>query len=385
MNKRLVLAGSAVVASLGLGLAAAPAMAQPARISVTCGDVTGLITAVQTANDNPEGGTITLAHRCAYSFGDDVADSGNALPAITGNVTIAGEDSTLIRSVPGGTPLFRILSVSAGGTLNLKGTTVTGGHTDGNGGGIANEGTLLLEHSTVAGNLAAGTGGGIANTGGTVTLLESDVRTNVVSGDPATGGGISNDAASTVTLKKAIVDGNTADLNGGGINNLGTLHVLDGSFITHNEARDGEGGGINNLGTADINGSKIIENWAGVEGGGINNGADATLTVQNSAFLANKSGRDGGGLNNEGAATLKKSKVTKNSAGRDGGGINNEQVAGEDAPQLTLEHTTVTENRAAEDGGGINNQAGGVVTLRESKIVKNEPTNCDGVVPGCSG
>ncbi|MCX4693483.1 hypothetical protein [Streptomyces sp. NBC_01408] len=386
MKNRLVLAGAAVAASVGLCVVAAPAMAQPSDATIACGDVAGLIAAIGVANTNAEGGTITLAENCAYRFEDDHLDSGNALPAITGHVTLAGKNSTLIRSVIDSLPLFRILAVNEGGSLTLKGITVTGGHVDGDGAGISNEGTLRLEQSKVAGNQAGGDGGGISNAGGDVTLIDSHVLTNVATttgGEPGDGGGLSNSAEGTLRLKKSTVVGNTADEDGGGIQNLGRVSI-EHTHIANNDARDGNGGALNNLGRATITYSKLIENWAGLEGGAVNNGVDAILDVQETAFIGNKSGRDGGGINNEGTATLRKSKVLENSAGRDGGGINNEQVAGADAARLTLEYTTVADNRAARNGGGINNWPGGVVTLQESKVVKNLPTNCYGTVPGCS-
>ncbi|MCJ1677466.1 hypothetical protein MTF65_08975 [Streptomyces sp. APSN-46.1] len=386
MKNRLVLAGAAVAASVGLCVVASPAIAQPSDTTITCGDVAGLIAAIGAANANVEGGTITLAENCAYRFEEAYTRTGNALPAITGHVTLTGKNSTLIRSVVESLPLFRILAVSDGGSLTLDGITVTGGRIDGNGAGITNAGTLRLEHSKVAGNQASGVGGGISNEGGDVTLINSDVLTNVVTAtgnDSGDGGGISNDAEGTLRVKKSTVAGNAADQDGGGIQNLGTV-TIEHSHLANNDAREGNGGGLNNLGRATVTYSKIIENWAGLEGGGINNGVDATLDIQESSLDGNKSGRDGGAINNEGTATLSKSKVLENSAGRDGGGINNEQVDGADAARLTLAHTTVSDNRAARNGGGINNWPGGVVTLTDSKIIKNLPTNCYGTVPGCS-
>ncbi|WP_327415778.1 hypothetical protein [Streptomyces sp. NBC_01233] len=377
-----------MAASVGMCMAASPAMAQaPNKVNIACGDVAALITAVEEANTNAAGGTINLAKDCAYRFVDDYgSDSGNALPAITGNVAIVGHNSTLIRSVSGGSPLFRLLSVEENGTLTLKGLTVTGGRTDENGAGIANAGTLRLEDSKVAGNQTGGNGGGISNEGGDVTLVDTEILTNVATSptdDPGDGGGLSNSATGTLTLRKSTVAGNTADENGGGIQNEGTLTVEHG-LITNNEARDGNGGAINNLGTANIKHSKLIENWAGLNGGAVNNVAGGTLEIQQSALANNKAGNDGGAVNNAGTATLKKAKVESNSAGHDGGGINNAEEEGGDATQLTLEHTTVAENRAANVGGGINNQAGAVVTLKESKIIKNLPANCAGTVPDCS-
>ncbi|MFC9296698.1 hypothetical protein ACFTWH_15975 [Streptomyces sp. NPDC057011] len=387
MKNRLVVIGSAVAASIGLCMAVAPAaMAQPLKVTVACGDVAALLTAVSDANDNADGGTITLAKDCAYRFTEGFGGSDSALPAITGKVKIVGHNSTLIRSATDGLPLFRIISVSEGGELLLKGVTVTGGHAEVYGGGIENAGTLRLEDSKVAGNRAGAEGGGIHNVGGTATLVDSDVLTNVATSADGTatgdGGGISNEADSTLTIKKSTIAGNAADTDGGGIENEGSLTVEHG-LIANNEAREGNGGGIDNLGTAKLKYTKVVENWAGQNGGGINNGEEATLETNESAIADNRAGNDGGGLNNAGTATLKKTKVESNQAGHDGGGINN-VAAGDGATELTLEHSTVAENRAANVGGGINNGEGATVTLTDSKVVKNLPTNCAGTVPGCT-
>ncbi|MEV8630160.1 hypothetical protein AB0395_00745 [Streptosporangium sp. NPDC051023] len=388
MKTRLMLTGSAVASSLCLcGTAPAMAVQTPADVTVRCGDVAGLITAVAQTNANPWGGTVKLAPYCAYRFEDDYQNSGNALPAITGKVTIVGEYSTLIRSSYHGANLFRLLSVNEGGELTLKGVTVTGGDTPGDGGGIANEGRLQLEYSTVAGNQSGGDGGGISNEGGTVNLYDSHILTNVVTNptpdEAGDGGGLSNNATGTLTLKKTTVRGNTADEDGGGIQNQGTL-IVERSHIENNEARDDDGGAINNLGNATIKESEIKDNWAGIEGGGINNGEDGTLNTYNTSFEGNRAGRDGGAINNEGTATLKESEVEWNQAGRNGGGINNEQEAEADRTRLTLEYSTVSENRAAGVGGGINNWTGAEVTLKRSRVIRNLPTNCAGIVPGCS-
>ncbi|MET7619902.1 hypothetical protein [Streptomyces sp. NPDC005408] len=395
MKKRLVLAGSALVASLGLGVSAVPAVAAQIDVTIGC-DENGsqdLIGAINDANNNG-GGTIKLAKRCTYRFETPYQSTLTALPPITSNVTIIGNESTLIRSVRG--EEFRILRVEEDGNLTLKGVTVAGGlltsdpeDDEGNadGGGIANEGTLRLEKSTVVGNQITGDGGGISNEGGNVTLVDSRVLTNVAfdqDGDAADGGGISNNADGTLTIKKSTIAGNTSEEDGGGIQNQGTLTV-EGTLFSKNIARDDDGAAINNLGSATIRYSKFVQNWAGVEGGAINNDPadNKTLEVTRSSFYRNVAGRDGGALNNEGTATLKGGSIRGNSAGRDGGGINNEEENASDPVVLTLDRTTVTDNRAARNGGGINNWVGAKVILNHSKIFKNLPDNCAGDVPGC--
>ncbi|MEU9718602.1 hypothetical protein [Streptomyces sp. NPDC047976] len=395
MKLRLVLACSSAVVSLGLcatatPVLAAPAQATPSNVTVGCADTAALIAAVQQANANPDGGTIHLAKRCAYPFADDFADSGNALPAITGKVTIKGDDSTLIRT-SGGTR-FRLVQVSESGTLTLRGLTLTGGHVPGDGGGILNLGGVMrVEESTVAGNRSEVSGGGIANLrGGRATLVNSSVQVNTVTQSTSTGaagGGIINEL-STLTLIRTTVSGNSADQNGGGIINVGTLDVKD-SRIENNVARTGSGGGLyngteGNPSRAVIKDTEIVENWAGLQGGGIQNNPSGTLEVYGGEIRLNKTGQDGGGLNNHGRATLSKTKVLKNQAADDGGGINNEPVLNSPAPVLTLKHALVKENRAGDDGGGVNNVAPGVAVNDKSEITRNRPTNCEGDVPNCN-
>ncbi|MGW7102122.1 hypothetical protein [Streptomyces sp. NPDC054838] len=382
MKKRLVLAGSAVVASLGLGIAAVPAVAQPLTLNVRCGDVTGLIAAVTQANSNPDGATIALAPRCVYRF-TAAATGVDALPPITSRVTIKGKDSSLIRSATIA-PLFRLLEVAPTGELTLRGIVVNGGRLlTGNGGGIRNGGTLLLDDSTVSGNQAA-SGGGIYNdNNGRVTAVNSKFLTNVAI--VTQGGALYNNTSGTVTLKKTTVAGNTADTDGGGVENDGTLRVLDHSVFSHNEAHEHDGGAIDNDGNTTISDSRFVANWAAFEGGAINTDPRSTLEARETVFELNKAGRDGGAINNEATTTLERVKIEMNSAGRDGGGINNEQEAGAPTTRLTLIRSLVVQNRAAEDGGGINNWLNALVELRETQVIHNLPTNCAGNVAHCTG
>ncbi|MFF3848921.1 hypothetical protein [Streptomyces sp. NPDC002328] len=386
MKRCFVLAGpAALVAGLGVAAAATPAVAQKVEVRVACGDAGGLIAAVEEANANPRGGVITLGKRCTYRFEDDHENSGNALPVITGSVTIVGQDSALVRSSHHAASRFRLLSVDARGGLALRDVTVEGGLIDGDGGGIRNQGTLHLEQSTVAGNYATGRGGGISNEGGRATLVDSHVLTNVVSKPPrftADGGGLNNTATGTLTLRNSTVVGNAADEDGGGILNEGRL-IVEGSRIAHNEAREDDGGGVNTYGHVTIEDSEIVENWSAMEGGGLANSEDGTVEIRRTSFVSNQAGRDAGALNNEGTTLLTDSRILTNRAGRDGGGLNNEQEPNTDTARLTLDNTTVTNNGATGKGGGINNFPAAEVTLKSGEVTENEPSNCAGDVPGC--
>jgi hypothetical protein len=381
MKSVIALGGSAVLAGISMGLAAPPSSGQA---PVACADTASLITRINDAN-TAGSGEIELVPGCTYAFDAQDGTSGDALPPITGKITIVGDNTTIMRSSDATKRRFRIFGVTETGELTLRGINVSTGSTEFDGGGIlVDGGKLTLKKSRVTGNTSNADGGGIANEGGTVTLEASEVRGNVVLRLPSgngDGGGISNNDKGTVYLRGSVVSDNTADEDGGGINNKGVLDV-ERSTISRNTARDDDGGGIDNAGALTLKRSQLVRNVAGRDGGAINNGEKGTITSTNDAFSDNKAGKDGAAINNEGKATLTRAEVTRNSAFHLGGGINNENDAG--PASLTLDRSRVSYNRAGDTGGGINNAAGAAVDLENNTVIfKNQPNNCAGTVPLC--
>ena len=99
------------------------------------------------------------------------------------NVTLNLANATLDRALSleeaqaGGS----VIKVETGATLTINDGTITGGHNDGNGGGIYNAGTLTLNGTIVTGNIVKhdnAQGGGIYNTG-TLTLNGATVTGNI--------------------------------------------------------------------------------------------------------------------------------------------------------------------------------------------------------------
>ena len=159
--------GGGLVLALGVG----PATQASAAVSVPCSGPAGgtarLIAAISAANATG-GATINLAGGCTYQLtaanNTSPTLGGNGLPVITSLITLNGSGTT----IAGNGSTFRILEVSATGNLTVQGLIVTGGTTEGMGGGILNlDGTLTLNHSQVTGNAAQGgpmsSGGGIAS------------------------------------------------------------------------------------------------------------------------------------------------------------------------------------------------------------------------------
>ncbi len=181
--------------------------------------------------------------------------------------------------------------VNNGDTLDVQDSTISGNTAVNGGGGIDNFSagqTLNLENSIVTGNIVTGAGsygGGLKlGVGGTATVTDSLITSNTVAGD---GGGIANFGTTDVT--RTTIAGNTANVDGGGIlNELGSdLTVLD-STISGNTATAGDGGGVFNYGVLDLISSTISDNTA-TNGGGIFNqyGSGSGTVILTNSIVAN--------------------------------------------------------------------------------------------------
>jgi hypothetical protein len=174
-------------------------------------------------------------------------DGDNALPLITGSVTIVGSGARIERDpalpCPGG-PEFRIAEIGSGGVLTLEDVAIAGGCLpDGAGGALlARGGTLLLRRATVEGSTAA-FGGGVAVDDGGIALDESTVAGNLAAGP---GGGIALfGAPDRLRIERSTIAGNVAG-DGGGIAHLAPFAVvpldLVQSTVSGNFAFDAGGG-----------------------------------------------------------------------------------------------------------------------------------------------
>jgi hypothetical protein len=208
-------------------------------------------------------------------------------------------------------------------------------------------------------------GGG---SGRTVTVNQSVTASlrgmRISGGDDNLGGGIRNDGG--LTLTTCTISGNSANL-GGGIYNAfdatGALAMID-CLLTENDAN---------------------------RGGAIDNNGILTVTLSGCTISKNRSdGADGGGgiYNNGGALSITGSEISENVAQANGGGVyNNSPVVGNSGEVTFDAACRVTNNTAgaggAGTGGGIFN--GGVVTLNDASVTKNDPNNCAGApVAGCT-
>lgn len=285
-------------------------------------------------------------------------------------------------------------------TLMLISSSLSGNQAT-NGGGIYNNtsGTATLTSGVLTGNTAL-YGGGINNSGGTLSLTDTNLYTNTVTGD---GGGLYNQSNGKLTVTNSTIFANQAS-NGGGLVNNGSTLMINNTTLMSNTATSGSGGGggLYNVtgGVLTIINSSILGNQAMSTGGGggtVNN--FSTLTISNTTFTGNtaslgggidnlggtlaitstnfytNSATDGGGLynRNSGALFLTSSTLSGNLAGTSGGGLVN------NSSKLVIDKTTFTSNTAVGwSGGGIYNVAGGIITMTNSSLSDNKVMSTGG-------
>jgi predicted outer membrane repeat protein len=349
---------------------------------------------------------------------------GNGLPVITSAMTIYGHGATITRSTEPATPLFRIASVAAGGSLTLDDLTISHGAVGAYpAGGLRNWGALTLDNCVVENNTAGGSGGGISqeygatltisgstlrrnhagNTGGGLRSLDSHavlensvVQENTVAG-AGDGGGIMSSttsaavATATLTLNHTVVTGNTAEgagPSGGGVavaSNSATPLVLTINDSTIADNRAQYGGGVvvaGNVQDADvratINRSTISNNLAADPAGGDADGGgieayNSTVMVVNSTVSGNRvaaAGYSSGGAIWIGGyagrlpsrVTLINSTLNGNSAAGAGGGIVSYQDSANASAMVTSVNTIVSGNYAPA-GGNCRAEGGAFTSL----------------------
>jgi hypothetical protein len=177
----------------------------------------------------------------------------------------------------------RPLIVEDGATVSLLGLQLTGGQTDGSGGGLLiRNGDVTLDGVLVNDNRAQD-GGGIALEQGKLTVQRSVIANNVVTD---TGGGLLV-AGGSAELTNVTVGGNQAGANGGGIGNRATLKLTHVT-IAANQAETG--GGLRNTAAA-----TLVNSLLGVNRATTGPDCSGTLTLQQANLVQDASGCNSGG------------------------------------------------------------------------------------------
>ncbi len=275
---RIIGMGVALAGGAAAGVPAAAAGGVQARvITVPCSSST-LIAAINTANGLGTA-TLRLAPSCVYAI-TTPANPSDALPVITGNLTIVGGPSTVIRRDSGALATFRIIEVAGNAVLRLNNISVQNG-SSGDGGGIVNSGTLVLRFVTLSGNTATGLGGGLRNGPGAVVYVDHSLLMANSAG--LAGGGTDNAGRLTVTYSRLTANNGA---NGAAVTIEGTgSSSFFRTTIDHNFGVN-LGGGIQVFGPTTIDRVLIEHNRAGGNGGGILVQSD-TVTATNSIVKDN--------------------------------------------------------------------------------------------------
>ena len=231
------------------------------------------------------------------------------------------------------------------GTLTVSNCVVSG-----NSNGITNHGhNLTVVNSHVSDNGLSG----ISFTAPEFVVVTATIRSTTVSGN--LGGGIVANigifmgTSLQVTITDCTISGNSSY---GGIHAEGAPNLaITNSTISGNSANAGQGrgGGIHGANGLTVENSTISGNSAATRGGGIYGGA----TVVNSTISGN-SGTSGGGIYNTSSLVVRSSSITDNSAGS-GGGIYNRLQS-----QLQISNTILN---AGASGENIFNDGGKVTSL----------------------
>lgn len=259
-------------------------------------------------------------------------------------------------------------SVSTGGGIAAKLSTVTLDHTTVennkavNGGGlfhlgIAVPGSLTLQNGSVIRNNTASSMGGGLFLWGNVGLKSENSE---ISGNKALyGAGIaaSQYTANFPSPKLELVDtkvNNNGDANtvmGGGIYAASGVTVTSkNTKFLDNTANSGGGILLYLNSSADLNNSEVSGNKATGNGGGVYvYDATCSVTASNGTVFRENSGYRGGGIfSSGGTVTVEDSTFEKNTATDDGGAI-----AATQNSSLTVRNSKVLENKAADTAGGI--------------------------------
>ena len=258
----------------------APATEKPSFIVTTLADVvandnqTSLREAINYANARAGADTISFAPNVLGTI-----TLSSRLPEITDALTIAGVGARLLTIDGGGK--VRLFAVASGVRANIYDLTISGARYDksqGPEGAIVNRGNLSLvgvaltgnagieggavtnlggfvgiKWSQITGNSAVTGGGGLLNNNGTITVNNSTIANNKVTGGTQGGGAIST-YGGALTLESVTISGNNAPAVAGNVRagvwiESGTL-TLHNSILYGNGARDlqNDGATVNSQG-----------------------------------------------------------------------------------------------------------------------------------------
>ncbi len=169
-------------------------------------------------------------------------------------------------------------------------------------------------------------GAGLYAAAGTLTVLNSHIYGNHVTGATADGGGLGIESNASLVLRRSRVYGNTSQHYGGGllVNQPSGSVLIESAMIYQNTAADAGGGMIILDGEVTVRSSLIYANAStggDYGGGGIAIGT-GQLGLENNTFYGNSTSKDGGGIwSGTNAISITNCLIVGNTAGSTNGGL----------------------------------------------------------------
>lgn len=356
--------------------------------SISEDNLCSLIEAIENANADAQihddcaagsgADTISLPNDAVMIFTTthNVTGGGNALPVITGTITILGNGTTLVRDTNGSPPAFRFFNVAAAANLTLDELGLRNGRAGLSGtnqlllggGAIVNQGTLHVTNSNLSYN-RAGYGGAIYS-------------------EPVTG---------SLSLNNSTFSFNVADFSGGAIYNVGS-GVISGGILRFNQAGTNGGAVVQDSSSLTVTNATLQDNIAAGSGAAIYARAlvtDNRLWIRSTNVISNAAAINGGGLYNSASngltsivdiagSTIAANRATSTNADEGvGGGIINGWPAGNSGgvAEMHVSQTTVRDN-VAQTGGGIANLDAAGYPTRTAELVVSQSTLARNVAAG---
>jgi CSLREA domain-containing protein/LPXTG-motif cell wall-anchored protein len=278
-------------------------------VCATAGAVCTLRAAIQEANAlagddiiTVPAGTFTLT---IAGTGEELAATGDL--DIRSNITINGAGAGT--SIIDGGALDRVFHIITGtSTVNISSVTIRNGATTRTGGGIHNvDSTLTITNSTLSGNSSTGDGGGALFTeAGIVNISNTTFSNNSATGS-GHGGGAILAIGGILNVSTSVISNNTAAGDGGGgitsyVDSGTPLVTISNTTVSSNTVTGifADGAGVLSSNPITITASTIANNQnnstaGGGNGGGMSHSNEAAVII-NTTFSGNSAKGNGGGI-----------------------------------------------------------------------------------------
>ncbi|EPX75631.1 calcium-binding protein [Salipiger mucosus] len=251
----------------------------------------------------------------------------------------------------------------------------------GSGGNVLTaSGDATIGWSDISGGQAARAGGGIEVGTGDLQIMSTRIVDNTTGDNPGNGGGLHVTGPANVDIMNSLVRGNSAGSEGGGLwNNAESTMTVTSTVVSFNTARgddaDNGGGGIfNNGGTLEVTNSAVNRNDATGEAGSGGNlfSTDGMVTVDSSLISGGTAARAGGGIEViDGTVDISDTDLVNNRTGAAPGNGGAVHVTGTDGTMVTISDSSINRNVASSEGGGLWNNAGSTMTVENSLVFGN--------------